>query len=121
MANPNRERGANYLRRLRRELDWAYSNLSNPFAEPPSKRAERLRAWYCNNGVRAFTTLYVIVLTVLNGENADDLFEELEQEPVRVMLGLGGRLGDEGTKLTGVRPGLEFKKVARLSAMVGWN
>ena len=65
------------LVRVRREMNWAYWNLGDPIAVPPSERAERLRD-LADRNILAFTRLTLIVAKLLRDENVDSLLRELE-------------------------------------------
>jgi hypothetical protein len=67
MANPNRiagrtptvQYGSNTARRLWNDLNWPYTHLDDPSAEPPSERADWLRILF-DKKPWAFLRLYRI-------------------------------------------------------------
>jgi hypothetical protein len=87
---------------IRDDILGAQQNFENPSAEPPSERAESLRKLWDQNS-RAFAGLWFAVGLAASGQNAlaDDILDELDQEPIRELLGLKQRLEDNGAKSIG--------------------
>jgi hypothetical protein len=119
MANRKGRWDESDLRRLRRELDWAYENLGNSRAAPPSQRAERFRALVERN-IDAYLIIYLIVQRLQNRLNSDHLLAELERELVKDRLKLNRRPGGDGaTCFAG--DGFPVSTVVRLHAKEGSN
>lgn len=90
------------LRQIQQDLSWARHNIDNPGAKPHSEQAACARK-LLKNKPAVFFKMSALVDGVLNGQNVDALFVELQLEDVKLDLGLTRAPGHEGTKLSGLK------------------